>query len=145
MRFMVMVRADADTEAGCMPSEDMMAAMGRFNEALVNAGVMKAGEGLHPSSRGARVVFGANGTRVLDGPFSESKELIAGFWLWECGSLKEAIDWARQCPKPTLGQESVLEIRQIFEAEDFGAEYTPAIREQEDRLREQIERGAARG
>lgn len=145
MKFMVMVHADADTESGCMPSEEMMAAMGRFNEALVSAGVMKAGEGLHPSSRGARVVFDSQGTRVIDGPFTESKELIAGFWLWECGSLQEAVHWARQCPKPTLGPASVLEIRQVFEAEDFGAEFTPALREQEDRLREQIQRGAARG
>ncbi|MBX3610515.1 MAG: YciI family protein [Hydrogenophaga sp.] len=138
MRFMVMVHADAHTEAGEMPTEADMAEMMRFNEALAAAGVMRAGEGLHPTSRGARVVFDGKGTRVVDGPFAESKELIAGFWLWECASLEEAVAWARRCPKPTRGAESMLEIRRVFEAEDFGEAYTPEIRAQEDRLREHI-------
>lgn len=145
MRFMVMVHADADTEAGVMPTEAEFAAMGAFNEALVKAGVMKSGEGLHPSSRGARVVFDGKGTRVVDGPFTESKELIAGFWIWECASLEEAVAWARRCPKPTNGAQSVLEIRRVFEAEDFGESFTPELREQEERLREQIEGGVKRG
>lgn len=141
MRFMVMVHADAATEAGVMPTEAEFAAMGAFNEELVKAGVMKSGEGLHPTSRGARVVFDDKGTRVIDGPFAESKELIAGFWLWECASLEEAVAWARRCPKPTLGAESMLEIRRVFEAEDFGDAFTPELREQEERLREAIEGG----
>lgn len=141
MRFMVMVHADADTEAGVMPTEAEFAAMGAYNEALVKAGIMKGGDGLHPTSRGARVVFDGKGTRVVDGPFAESKELIAGFWLWECASLEEAVAWARRCPKPTNGAESMLEIRRVYEAADFGEAFTPELREQEDRLREQIERG----
>lgn len=145
MRFMVMVHADADTEAGVMPTEAEFAAMGAFNEALVKAGVMKSGDGLHPSARGARVVFDGKGTRVIDGPFTESKELIAGFWIWECASLEDAVAWARRCPKPTNGPQSVLEIRRIYEAEDFGESFTPELREQEDRLREQIEGGVKRG
>ena len=145
MRFMVMVHADADTEAGVMPTQAEFAAMGAFNEALVKAGVMKSGDGLHPSARGARVVFDGKGTRVIDGPFTESKELIAGFWIWECASLEDAVAWARRCPKPTNGPQSVLEIRRIYEAEDFGESFTPELREQEDRLREQIEGGVKRG
>lgn len=145
MRFMVMVHADADTEAGVMPTQAEFAAMGAFNEALVKAGVMKSGDGLHPSARGARVVFDGKGTRVIDGPFAESKELIAGFWIWECASLEDAVAWARRCPKPTNGPQSVLEIRRIYEAEDFGESFTPELREQEDRLREQIEGGVKRG
>lgn len=141
MKFMVMVHADAGTEAGEMPTEAEFAAMGAFNEALVKAGVMRAGEGLHPSARGARVVFDGRGTRVVDGPFTESKELIAGFWLWECASLDEAVAWARRCPKPTRGAQSVLEIRRVYEAEDFGEALTPELREQEERLRGQIEGG----
>lgn len=141
MRFMVMVHADAATEAGVMPTEAEFAAMGAFNEELVKAGVMKSGDGLHPTSRGARVVFNNQGTRVIDGPFTESKELIAGFWMWECASLEEAVGWARRCPKPTLGAESVLEIRRVFEAADFGEAFTPELQEQEERLREQIQRG----
>lgn len=144
MRFMVMVRADAQTEAGVMPEEGLLKAMGEYNEALVQAGVMKGGEGLQPSARGARVVFDGAGTRVVDGPFAEAKELIAGFWMWECASLAEAVDWAKRCPKPTLGGESVLEIRQVFEAEDFGEAFTPELRAQEERLREQIEGGLQR-
>lgn len=145
MRFMVMVHADADTEAGVLPTEAEFAAMGAFNEALVKAGVMKSGDGLHPSARGARVVFDGKGTRVIDGPFTESKELIAGFWIWECASLEEAVAWARRCPKPTNGPQSVLEIRRVYEAEDFGESFTPELREQEERLREQIEGGVKRG
>jgi len=145
MRFMVMVHADADTEAGVMPTEAELAAMGAFNEELVKAGVMKSGDGLHPSARGARVVFDGKGTRVIDGPFTESKELIAGFWIWECASLEEAVAWARRCPKPTNGPQSVLEIRRVYEAEDFGESFTPELREQEERLREQIEGGVKRG
>jgi hypothetical protein len=145
MRFMVMVHADADTEAGVMPTEAEFAAMGAFNEELVKAGVMKSGDGLHPTARGARVVFDGKGTRVVDGPFTESKELIAGFWIWECASLAEAVAWAQRCPKPTNGPQSVLEIRRIYEAEDFGETLTPALREQEERLRDQIERGVRAG
>lgn len=141
MRFMVMVHADADTEAGVLPTEAEFAAMGAFNEELVKAGVMKSGDGLHPTARGARVVFDGKGTRVIDGPFTESKELIAGFWIWECASLQEAVAWARRCPKPTNGPQSVLEIRRVYEAEDFGETFTPELREQEERLREQIEGG----
>jgi hypothetical protein len=144
MKFMVMVHADAGTEAGDMPTEAEFAAMGAFNEELVKAGVMRAGEGLHPSSRGARVVFDGRGTRVVDGPFTESKELIAGFWLWECASLDEAVAWARRCPKPTRGAQSVLEIRRVYEAEDFGDHLTPELREQEERLRGQIQGGTGR-
>ena len=137
MRFMVMVRANKDTEAGVMPSEELLAAMGKYNEELVKAGIMLAGEGLHPSSKGARVRFSKGKTTVIDGPFAESKELIAGFWLWQVRSKEEAIEWARRCPNPT-GEESVLELRQVFEAEDFGAELTPELREQEERLRKQV-------
>ena len=119
MRFMVMVRANKDTEAGVMPSEELLTAMGKYNEELVKAGIMLAGEGLHPSSKGARVRFSKGKTTVIDGPFAESKELIAGFWLWQVRSKEEAIEWARRCPNPT-GEESVLELRQVFEAEEFG-------------------------
>ncbi len=137
MRFMVMVRANKDTEAGVMPSEELLAAMGKYNEELVKAGIMLAGEGLQPSSKGARVRFSKNKTTVIDGPFAEAKELIAGFWLWQVRSLQEAVEWARRCPNPT-GEESELEIRQVFEAEDFGAEFTPELRAQEERLRKQV-------
>jgi len=137
MRFMVIVKATPDSEAGKMPDEQMLAAMGKFNEELVNAGVMKAGEGLHPSSKGARVKFSGSRRTVVDGPFAESKELIAGFWIWNLDSLDEAIAWVKRCPNPHEG-ESEIEIRQIFEAEDFGAEFTPELREQEERLRERI-------
>lgn len=136
MRFMVIVKANQDTEAGVMPSEQMLAAMGRYNEELVKAGVMLAGEGLHPSSKGVRVGFGSNGKRtVVDGPFAETKELIAGFWLWQVRSREEAIEWIKRAP---FEEGDVIEIRQVFEAEDFGAEFTPELREQEERLREQI-------
>jgi hypothetical protein len=137
MRFMILVKATADSEAGVMPSEEMLAAMGRYNEELVQAGVMLAGEGLHPSGKGARVVFSGKSRTVVDGPFSETKELVAGFWLWKCASLQEAIEWVKRCPNPML-TDSEIEIRQVFEAEDFGEALTPELREQEDRLREQV-------
>jgi hypothetical protein len=140
MRFMVIVKATADSEAGQMPSQELLAAMGNYNEELVRAGVMLAGEGLHPSSRGARVKFAGGKTIVTDGPFPETKELIAGYWLWKCKSLAEAIAWARRCPNPMPDQEGVLEIRQVFEAEDFGAEFTPELRAQEDRIRAEAEK-----
>jgi hypothetical protein len=130
MRVMVMVRANRNTEAGVMPSEALLTAMGKYNEELVNAGILLAGEGLHPSSKGARVRFSGDTRTVMDGPFAETKELIAGYWLWKVSSLQEAIEWAKRCPNPTEG-DSELEIRQVFEAEDFGAELTPALREQE--------------
>ena len=137
MRFMVMIKADRHSEAGEMPSERLLAEMGRFNEELVKAGVMQAGEGLHPSSKGARVRFSGRDRRVIDGPFAETKELIAGFWIWQCASLQEAIDWVKRCPNPMPG-DSEVEIRQVFEADDFGAEFTPELREQEERLRAEI-------
>lgn len=137
MKFMVIVKANADTEAGVMPSEQMLSEMTTYNEQLVAAGVMKAGEGLHPSSKGARVVFSKNGTSVLDGPFAETKELIAGFWLWECASLEEAIDWAKKSPfQPEAGHDDPhLEIRQVFSDEDFGDALTPEIKEREAKMR----------
>jgi hypothetical protein len=138
MKFMVMVKATADSEAGVMPSQEMLAAMGAYNEELVKAGVMQAGDGLHPSSKGARVRFSGKDRKVIDGPFTETKELVAGFWMWKCASLQEAIDWVKRCPNPMPG-DSEIEIRQVFEAEDFGAEFTPELREQEERLRLKIE------
>ena len=138
MRFMVIVKASKDTEAGVMPSTEMLAAMGRFNEELVKAGVMLAGEGLQPSAKGARVRFSGKQRSVIDGPFAETKELVAGFWLWQVRSLDEAIEWAKRCPNPFEHGESELEIRQVFEAEDFGAEFTPELREQEERLRAEM-------
>ena len=137
MRFMVMVRATKDSEGGALPEEKLLAEMGRFNEELVKAGVMLAGEGLQPSSKGARVRFSGTKRTVIDGPFAETKELIAGFWLWQVKSKDEAIEWVKRCPNPFYG-ESEIEIRQLFEAEDFGAEFTPELREQEERLRAQI-------
>ncbi len=138
MRFMILVKATKDSEAGVMPSEELIAAMGAFNEALVKAGVMQAGEGLHPSSKGARVQFSGKNRTVIDGPFAETKELVAGFWLWECASLQEAIDWVKRCPNPML-TDSEIEIRQVFEADDFGEAFTPELREQEERLRAELE------
>jgi hypothetical protein len=138
MRFMVIVKATADSEAGLMPSEEMLTAMGKYNEELVNAGIMLGGDGLHPSSKGARVRFSGANRTVVDGPFAETKELIAGYWIWQVKSREEAIDWVKRCPNPMPG-DSDIEIRQIFEAEDFGAEFTPELREQEDRLRARIE------
>ena len=137
MRFMVIVKATADSEAGCMPDEKLLAAMGKYNEELVNAGVMVSGEGLHPSSRGARVRFSGSKRAVVDGPFAETKELVAGFWIWTVNSLEEAVEWVKRCPNPHH-EDSEIEIRQIFEAEDFGAEFTPELREQEERIRERI-------
>jgi hypothetical protein len=137
MKFVVFVKATAETEAGVMPSEQLLTEMGNFNEELVKAGVMKAGEGLHPSSKGARIMFSGKKTTVVDGPFAETKELVAGFWIWECKSLQEAIDWARRCPNPT-GEESQLEIRQVFCMEDFGPAMTPELRAQEERLMAEI-------
>jgi hypothetical protein len=138
MRFMVIVKATKDSEAGVLPSEKLLAEMGNFNEELVKAGVMLAGEGLQPSSKGARVRFSGQKRTVMDGPFAETKELIAGFWLWQVNSLEEAIEWVKRCPNPFEG-ESEIEIRQVFEADDFGAEFTPELREQEERVRAQAE------
>lgn len=140
MRFMIMIKADKNTEAGVMPDEKLLTEMGNFNEELVKAGVMQAGEGLHPSSKGARVQFSGDKRTVLDGPFSVSNGMIAGFWIWQVKSKEEAIAWVKRCPNPT-GAESEIEIRQIFEAEDFGKEFTPELRAQEDRLRQQIAAG----
>jgi len=137
MRFMVMIKADKNTEAGVLPDEKILTEMGKFNEELVKAGVMLAGEGLQPSSKGARIKFSGDKRTVVDGPFTESKELIAGFWLWQVKSREEAIEWAKRCPNPT-GAEGEIELRQVFEAEDFGSEFTPELREQEERLRAQI-------
>ena len=137
MRFMVIVKATADSEAGVMPSEELLAAMGRYNEELVEAGVMQAGEGLQPSAKGARVRFSGKQRTVIDGPFAETKELIAGFWIFQVASLEECIEWVKRCPNPMPG-DSEIEIRQIFEAEDFGAEFTPELREQEERIRARI-------
>lgn len=139
MRVMVIVKADKNTEAGVLPSEQLLREMGNYNEELVKAGIMLAGEGLHPSSRGARIEFSGSRRTVIDGPFAETKELIAGYWLWRVKSLQEAIDWAKRCPNPT-GDQSVLEIRPIFEAEDFGKEFTPELRAQEERLRAEAEK-----
>ena len=138
MRFMVMVKATKDSEAGVLPDEKLLADMGKFNEELVKAGVMLAGEGLQPSSKGARVRFSGAKRTVIDGPFVETKELVAGFWLWQAKSKEEAIDWVKRCPNPFPGTESEIEIRQVFEAEDFGAEFTPELRKQEERLRAQV-------
>ncbi len=137
MRFMVIVKASPESEAGKMPSEKLLTEMGKFNEELVKAGVMLAGEGLHPSSKGVRIQFSGTKRTVVDGPFAETKELIAGFWLIEVKSKEEAIEWIKRCPNP-MESDSEIEIRQVFEAEDFGAEFTPELREQEDRLRAQI-------
>ena len=136
MRFMMIVKANAESEAGVMPSTEMLAEMGKYNEELVKAGVMLAGEGLHPSSKGARVRYSGDKRTVIDGPFAETKELIAGFWLIQVRSREEALEWARRVPF----QAGEVELRQIFEAEDFGAALTPELREQEDRLREQVEK-----
>jgi hypothetical protein len=138
MRVMVMVKATNDSEAGIMPSTELLEAMGKYNEELVNAGIMKAGEGLHPSAKGKRVAFDGPNRTVTDGPFAETKELVAGFWIWEVKDMDEAVEWVKRCPNPMPGP-SEIEIRPIFEAEDFGAEFTPELREQEDRLRAQLE------
>ncbi len=140
MRFMVIVKATKESEAGVMPSSELLAAMGKYNEELVKAGVMLAGDGLHPSSKGARVRFSGSKRTVIDGPFAETKELIAGYWLWQVQSKEEAIEWLKRCPNPHEG-ESEIELRQVFEMDDFGAEFTPELREQEARLRAEIEGG----
>ncbi|HXU34090.1 MAG TPA: YciI family protein [Thermoanaerobaculia bacterium] len=138
MRVIVMVKATKDSEAGVMPSEQLLTEMGAYNEELVKAGIMLAGEGLHPSSKGARVRFSGDQRTVIDGPFAETKELVAGFWIWQVRSMDEAIEWLKRCPNPMPG-ESEIEIRPVFEAEDFGAEFTPELREQEERIRAGIE------
>jgi hypothetical protein len=143
MRVMVMVKATPKSEAGVMPSTELLEAMGRYNEELVKAGVMLAGEGLQASTKGKRVHFSGSQRTVIDGPFSETKELVAGFWLWQVRSMEEAVEWAKRCPNPMPDEEGELEIRQVFEAEDFGAEFTPELREQEERLQEQLRAQAA--
>jgi hypothetical protein len=142
MRFMVLVKADKNSEAGVLPDTKLLADMGKYNEELVKAGVMLAGEGLHPSSKGARVRFSGSKRTVIDGPFSETKELVAGFWLIQVKSKEEAIEWVKRAPNPFPGTESEIEIRQVFEAEDFGAEFTPELREEEERQRAQMARNA---
>ena len=139
MRFMVIIKATKDTEAGVMPDQQLLTDMGNFNEELVKAGIMQSGEGLHPSSKGKRIKFSGSKRTVVDGPFAETKELIAGYWVWQTRSLEEAVEWARRIPNPT-GAEGEVEIRQVFEADDFGAEFTPELREQEDRLRAEMAR-----
>ena len=142
MRVMVIVKATKNSEEGAVPSEKLLAEMGQFNEELVKAGVMLAGEGLHPSSKGKRVRFAGGRKTVIDGPFAETKELVAGFWLWQVKSMDEAVAWVRRCPDPMPGEDAEIEIRPVFEAEDFGAEFTPELRAQEDRLRAEMERKA---
>ncbi len=139
MRVMVLIKATKDTEAGVMPEEKLLNEMGKYNEELVKAGVMLAGEGLHPSSKGKRVRFSGTKRSVIDGPFTETKELIAGFWLWQVKSMEEAVEWLKRCPNPT-GEAADVEIRPVFEAADFGAELTPELREREERLRKQIDK-----
>ena len=141
MRFMVMVKATQDSEQGALPSEEMLAAMGSYNEELAKAGVMLAGEGLHPSSRGARVQFSGASRTVVDGPFAETKELVAGFWIFQCKSLEECIEWVKRCPNP-MPTESEIEIRQVFEAEDFGEQFTPELQERAEQVYEQVSRNA---
>ena len=144
MRVMVMVKATKESEANQMPSTELLAEMGQFNEELVKAGVMLAGEGLHPSAKGKRVRFAGKDRTVIDGPFTETKELVAGFWLWQVKSMDEAVEWVKRCPNP-MPTESEIEIRPVFEAEDFGAEFTPELQAQEERLREQISAQQAAG
>ncbi len=139
MRVMVMIKATKSSEAGVMPSERLLTEMAAFNEELVKAGVMLAGEGLHPSSRGKRVRFSGGEASVVDGPFAEPEELVAGYWIWQVKSMEEAVEWVRRCPDPMPGEESEIEIRPIFEMEDFGSELTPELREQEARLRAEVE------
>jgi hypothetical protein len=140
MRVMVIVKATRNSEAGMMPSEELLAEMGKFNEELVKAGVMLAGEGLHPSSKGKRVRFSGGKKSVSDGPFTATNELVAGFWIWQVESMEDAVEWLRRCPDPMPGEEAEIEIRPIFEAEDFGEEFTPELRAKEERLRDQIDR-----
>ena len=140
MRFMVIVKADKNSEAGMMPDKEILTAMGKYNEELVKAGVMLAGDGLHPSSKGVRVKFEGSKRTVLDGPFAETKELIAGYWLWKVKDLDEAVEWVKRCPDPMPGEESEIEIRPFYEAEDFGAEFTPELQAREDKMRTEIEK-----
>jgi hypothetical protein len=145
MRFMILVKASRDSEAGVLPSEQLLAEMGNYNEELAKAGVLVAGEGLHPSSKGVRVRFSGKERLVIHGPFAETKELIAGFWLWQVNSLEEAIEWVKRCPNPH-DEETEIEIRPVFEADDFGEAFTPELREREERLRAQLgDRAASRG
>jgi len=143
MRFMIFVKATKDSEAGVLPTRQLLEEMGKFNEELVRAGVMLAGEGLRPSSNGARVKFSGQKRTVIDGPFTETKELVAGYWLWQCKSLQEAIDWVKRCPNPT-GQDGVIEIRPLFEAADFGEQFTPELQAQEERLRADMSKAQSR-
>ena len=138
MRFMILVKASKDSEAGVLPSAELLTAMGKFNEELIKAGIMLAGEGLHPSSKGVRVQFNGDSRTVVDGPFTETKELVAGFWIWQVKSLQEAVEWVKRCPNPHEG-EGEIEIRQVFEADDFGPALTPELREAEERLRAKID------
>lgn len=140
MRVMVIVKATKNSEAGIMPTEKDFTAMGKFNEELVKAGIMLAGDGLQPSKKGKRIQFAGGKRTVQDGPFAETKELVAGFWIWQVKSIEEAVEWAKRCPDPMPGEEAVLEIRPLFETEDFGNELTPELREQEQRLRAQVEK-----
>ena len=140
MRVMILIKATKNSEAGILPSEQLLTDMGKFNEELVKAGVMLAGEGLHPSTKAKRVVFSGGKQSVVDGPFAETKELIAGFWLWKVESMDEAVEWVRRCPDPMPGEESEIEIRPVFEADDFGAEFTPELRAQEERIAAELER-----
>ena len=140
MRFMIIIKASQDSEAGVMPSNELLTAMGNYNEELAKAGILVAGEGLHPSSKGARVHFSGDKRTVIDGPFAETKELIAGYWLWQVKSKEEAIEWVKRCPNPMPGTEAEIEIRQVFEMEDFGEEFTPELREQEERAWEQAKK-----
>jgi hypothetical protein len=140
MRVMVIVKATKNSEAGVMPSETLLADMGKFNEELVTAGVLLAGDGLHPSSKGKRVRFAGGKKTVIDGPFAETNDLIAGYWIWQVTSMEEAVEWVQRCPEPMPGEESEIEIRPVFEADDFGQEFTPELRAQEERLRAEVER-----
>ena len=140
MKVMVIVKATKASEAGELPSPELLAAMGKFNEELVKAGIMLAGDGLHPSRKGKRVRFSGGQKAIIDGPFAETKELIAGYWIWQVKSIDEAVEWVRRCPDPMPGEESEIEIRPVFEAEDFGKEFTPELRAQEERLRAEVER-----
>ena len=140
MKVMIIVKATKNSEAGALPNEKLLTEMGNYNEELVKAGIMQAGEGLHPSAKGKRIKFSGNKRRVVDGPFANTTELVAGFWIWQVRSMEEAVEWARRCPDPMPGEDAELEIRPIFEAEDFGKEFTPELRAQEERLRAEVER-----
>ena len=140
MKVMVIVKATKNSEAGVMPTEKDLREMGKFNEELVKAGIMLAGDGLHPSTKGKRIRFSGGQRTVVDGPFTETKELVAGYWIWQVRSIEEAVEWARRCPDPSPGEEAELELRPIFDAEDFGEAFTPELREQEERIREELER-----